>query len=183
MLTLKRSTASVLAAFVALGGTLALTGTAHAATTTHCKTSTKTIALPGKPDVKVSLNICVKYTGSSGGYRHYKAWLNKASWDGTSWFTGGKRFNDFSVLMYAQSGSTTKKNCSYGICEQREISTQINGSEKGSKTYPTGASGFGEVYVTTKKKNWTADATAYYDIADDGKNGKSWNLAGTAAVS
>lgn len=43
--------------------------------------------------------------------------------------------------------------------------------------------GYGEVYVTTKRKNWTADATAYYDVADDGKNGKSWNLAYTAAVS
>lgn len=139
MFNLKRTTASVLAASVALGGTIAMAGTAQAATTTHCKTSSKNIVLPGKPDVKVRLNICVKYQGSSGGYRHYKAWLNKASWDGTSFFTGGKRFNGFSVLMYAQSGAITRKNCSYGICEQREISSQINGSEKGSKTYPTGA--------------------------------------------
>ncbi|MFJ8752071.1 hypothetical protein ACIREO_22480 [Streptomyces sp. NPDC102441] len=175
--------ASAVAATVALGGAIALAAPAQAAPTTQCKTSTKSFNLPGKPDVKVSLNICTKYTGSSGGYRHYRAWLNKASWDGTSWYTGGDRFNGFSILMYAKSGSTTKKNCSYGICEQREISTEINNSESGSKTYRTGASGYGEVYVTTKQKNWSADATAYYDISDDGKNGAAWNLAGTAAVS
>ncbi|MDW4916338.1 hypothetical protein [Streptomyces californicus] len=183
MLTLKRTAVSALVASVALGGTTALAGTAQAAPTTQCKTSSKSFALPGKPDAKVSLNICIKYQGTSGGYRHYKAWLNRASWDGTSWYTGGTRFNSFSVLMYAQSGSTTKKNCSYGICEQREISGAINGSEKGSKTYPTGSGGYGEVYVKTKKKKWTADATAYVDIADDGKNSKSWNLTGTPSVS
>jgi hypothetical protein len=183
MNVIRSAAACTIAAAVTLGGTLALAAPAQAAGTTQCKTSSKSFPLPGKPDVRVNLNICIQYTGSSGGYRYYKAWLNKASWDGTSWYTGGKRFNHFSVLMYAQSGSTTVKNCSYGICEQRDVSSAINNSERGSQTYSSGASGYGIAYVKTKKRYWTADATAYYDIADDGKPTASWGLGGTASVS
>ncbi|MFD7898955.1 hypothetical protein [Streptomyces sp. NPDC059743] len=174
---------SALTASTILGGSLALAGPAQAATTTHCKTSTKSFNLPGKPDVKVSVNICIKYTGSSGGYRYYKAWVNKASWTGNSFYTGGKRFNDFSILMRAEHGSTKVENCSYGICEERTISGEVNNSNSGSKTFATGASGYGEAYVKTKNKSWTADATAYVDIADDGKGAKAWGLSGTSAVS
>ncbi|WNI20094.1 hypothetical protein [Actinacidiphila sp. ITFR-21] len=109
--------------------------------------------------------------------------VNKASWTGNSFYTGGKRFNDFSILMRAEHGSTKVQNCSYGICEERTISGEVNNSNSGSKTFATGASGYGEAYVKTKKKSWTADATAYVDIADDGKGSKAWGLSGTAAVS
>ncbi|WP_329155822.1 hypothetical protein OIU91_41300 (plasmid) [Streptomyces sp. NBC_01456] len=175
--------ASAIAAAVAIGGSVTLAAPAQAAATTHCKTSSKNFDLPGKPDVKVSLNICIKYTGSSGGYRHYKAWVNKASWEGNSFYIGGKRFNDFSILMRAEHGSTKVENCNYGICEERSVSGEINDSNSGSKTFATGASGYGEAYVKTKSKNWTADATAYVDIADDGKGSKAWGLTGTSAVS
>lgn len=179
----RRAATAVTAGALLFGGVVATSGYAEAASSTQCKTSTKSFNLPSKPDVKVSINICIRYNGTSGGYRHYQAWVNKASWDGTSFYTGGERFNGFSIQMRAEHGSTTVKNCSYDICEERDISSEINNSEHGSKTYPSGASGYGIAYVKTKKKTWTADATAYYDIADDGKPTKSWGLAGTSAVS
>ena len=179
----RRALTSATAGALLFAGAVATSGTAAAATDTHCKTSSKSFDLPGKPDVKVSLTICVRYNGTSGGYRHYQAWFSKASWDGTSFFTGGKRFNDFSVLQLAQHGRTTVKDCAYGTCLWRSVSSEINNSEHGSKTYPSDARGYGIAYVKTKSKNWTADAVVDYDIADDGKPGKTWNLAGTAAVS
>ncbi|GGY07613.1 hypothetical protein [Streptomyces minutiscleroticus] len=171
--------ASALAAAVAAGG-LAVATPAQAATTS-CKTSSKSFNLPGKPDVKVSLKICIRYTGTSGGYRHYTAWLSKASWDGTSFYTGGYRFNDFYIKMRAEHGSTVRTNCTYGTCEVRSLRSELD-TEKGSKTFSSGASGYSNVYVSTKTKKWTADATVTYDIADDGKGNKTWGLAGTKAI-
>jgi hypothetical protein len=162
------------------GGAVATAGNAQAAPTTQCKTSTKSFDLPGKPDVTVSVKICIQYTGTSSGYRDYSAWVSKASWDGTSSFIGGTRFNSFSIHMRAEHGSTKVTNCSNDICENRDISSEINGSEKGSKTF---TNGYGMVYVKTKKKTWTADGYAYPDIASDGKSGKTWELNGTASVS
>lgn len=156
---------------------------AQAATPTkQCSTTTKTYNLPGKPDVKVSATICMQRTAVSGGYRYYETWLSAISWDGTSGFIGGKRFNSLRVQSRAEHGSTVVKNCSYGTCEERSIASYINDSERGSKSFPRGADGYGVVFVTTKSPNWTGDATAWFDIADDGIPTKRWELSGTRTV-
>ncbi|MGW1496418.1 hypothetical protein [Streptomyces sp. NPDC002402] len=181
----RRSAATALMAAAAVSGTLLATAApAQAAVPAkQCKTSTKMFALPGKPDVKVSATICIQRLGYWGGLRHYKAWLSKVSWDGTSsWYIGGDRFNDIHFLPRAQHGRTVVKNCGYGICEENYLTTEINNREKGSKTFKSGADGFGIVWVHTKAKNWLADATAWYDIADDGKPTKTWDLSATRAV-
>src|SRR5690606_7338417 len=167
---------------IALGTVVAVQEPAHAAAATQCKTSTRSFDLPRKPDVKVKATICIKRTGTSGGYRYYRAWVSKVSWDGTGSFTGGKRFNEFSISMRAESGKTTKTACSKNICESFNLASAINGKEKGTKTFSSSAGTYGIVLVKTKKKNWTGDATAFVDIADDGKSGSKWGLTGTKRV-
>lgn len=174
------ATGLLAAGAITMAGPAQAAGTATAASSTHCKTTTKTFDLPGKPDVKVSANICIKYTGSSGGYRHYKAWLHKVSWKGTQWFIGGNRFDDFSVFMRAEHGSKRVTTCGF-LCQVHNVASKINNKESGSATFPS--TGDEVVHVQTKAKRWTADAGVSVNTDGDGKGPRNWNLAGTAAVS
>ncbi|MGW7362949.1 hypothetical protein ACWGI8_05835 [Streptomyces sp. NPDC054841] len=178
-----RTVAMALGTATVASVTLATAAPAQAATPAkQCKTSTRSFALPGKPYVTVKATICMQRTAISGRYRYYETWLSAISWDGTSGFIGGKRFNSLEVLSRAEHGRTIVKPCSYGTCEWRDIASYINNSEKGSKTFPRGASGYGVVFVKTKAPNWTGDATASWDVADDGIATKNWDLADTRAV-
>lgn len=170
-------TASALGATVVLGG-LSMAGPAQAASSTHCKTTTKTFNLPSKPDVSVSAKICAKYTKTSGGYRHYRAWVSKVSWDGTQWFIGGTRFNDFLIDLRLEHGKKTRVGTS--DASDKNVASEINNNESGSVSFSPGH--YGSVDIATKKTRWTADATVDYDISGDGKGYKAWGLHGTAAV-
>ncbi|MEJ8654801.1 hypothetical protein WKI65_43885 [Streptomyces sp. MS1.AVA.3] len=174
---------SAIGASVILGGTMAgpaqaadSTHGVRAASTTKCHTSTKTFDLPSKPDITMKATICAKYRGSWGGYRHYMTWLHKVSWDG-SWFNPGTRFNDLYFSTRAEHGSDHR-----GTHEANDMRSEVNNNSSGSKTFKTGAYAYGVTYVTTKKKNWTADGYAVYD-ANNGKGTRTWQLHGTAAVS
>ncbi|MER0476973.1 hypothetical protein ABR737_01140 [Streptomyces sp. Edi2] len=168
--------ASAVGASVILGG-VALAGPAQAATTTQCHTTTKSFDLPSKPDVTVRAKICVKDTGTYGGYHHYKAWLSKVSWDG-SWWNPGTRFNDFYFNVGAQHGSHGAWKSSG---ESNDVRSEINDNSSGSKSFSSGAGGYGVTYVTTKQRGWTADGYAVFD-ANDGRGARTWQLHGTAAV-
>ncbi|AWN24860.1 hypothetical protein [Streptomyces sp. NEAU-S7GS2] len=176
-----RTIAATAAAASVMAGTVALAGPAEAASSTKCRTSSRTFELPGKPDVRVSLSICAKYFGTWGGYRHYRAWLGKASWDGSSFWTGGKRFNDMSVNMRLEHGKTSIDTCEHGICEVQAVSGAINANESGSRSYSS--TGYGSVGVKTKSRHWTGDANVSVDIADDGRGPRNWSLYGTPVVS
>jgi hypothetical protein len=179
MNTLRKTIAAAAATSALLGTAVIVSTPAQAAAIQHCSTSSKTFALPGKPDVKVSVQLCVKRTYvESNGYRHYRAWANKVTWDGTSWFVGGKRFNDFSILPRLEHGKTRIQDCDYGICGHLQMAGQINQSEHGTY-YPKVT----VVDVKTKAKSWTADGFVDYDISDDGKPTKTWQLSGTSSVS
>jgi hypothetical protein len=58
----------------------------------------------------------------------------------------------------------------------------INNREKGSKTFSSGGGGYGIAFVKTRAINWTADATATFDIANDGIPTRKWELGGTRTV-
>ncbi|MGW0778312.1 hypothetical protein ACWGI0_28165 [Streptomyces sp. NPDC054802] len=179
----RRTTVTALMAAAAVTGTLMSTAApAHAATAKQCSTTSKSFNLPGKPDVRVSATLCIQRTGVFGGYRYYKAWLSKVTWNGTSSFIGGTRFNHIDVLVRAEHGRTRISNCAYGICERNYLTSMINDREKGSKTYSSGASGYGIAFVKTRATNWTADATASFDIANDGIPTRKWELRGTRTV-
>ncbi|MEV6397343.1 hypothetical protein AB0M39_21650 [Streptomyces sp. NPDC051907] len=179
----RRSAVTALLAATAVTGTiLATAAPAQAAPATQCSTTSKTFNLPQKPDVKVTATICLKRAGVSGGYRYYRAWLSKVSWDGTSFYTGGRRFNSIDFLSRAEHGRTAVDNCSPSVCEMNSLADAINNAENGTKTFRGDAGGYGVAFVKTKATNWTADATAWFDIADDGKPEKKWELTGTRTV-
>lgn len=172
--------ASALGASVVLGG-VAVASPAQAATTTRCHTSTKSFNLPSKPDVTVSLNICAR-SWTQGGFHHYRAWLNKASWNGSLWFIGGTRFHAFNVNMRLEHGTKRIPSCnSSGVCTLNSLTSVINDNESGSRSYSS--TGHGSVGRNSKSAtSWVADATVDFDIAGDGTGWRSWDLHGTAAV-
>jgi hypothetical protein len=178
----RRTTVTALVAAAVTGTLLSTAAPAQAAPAKQCSTTSKSFRLPSKPDVRVSATLCIQRTSVSGGYRYYKAWLSKVSWDGTSSFIGGTRFNHIDVLARAEHGRTHAKNCSYGICEYNHLTTLINNREKGSKTFSSGGGGYGIAFVKTRATIWTADATATFDIANDGIPTRKWELSGTRAV-
>ena len=175
-LKLRTSATAILATAAVTGCLLATAVPAQAAPTTQCRTSTKTFALPGKPDVKVSGTVCIKRT-KAGTRRAYTVWLSKVSWDGTSSFVGGKRFNDISFLARAKHGRTVIDNCSSNTCSERNVTSEINDREKGSKTFQPGD--HGAVYISAKVPNWVGDGLFTFDVADDGKPLKVWDIADT----
>ena len=175
-LNVRTSATALLATAAVTGCLLATAAPAQAAPTTQCRTSTKTSALPGKPDVKVSATVCIKRT-KAGTNRAYTVWLSKVSWDGTSGFIGGKRFNSLDFLARAKHGRTVIDNCSSNICEERNVTSEISDREKGSKTFQPGD--YGAVYISAKVPNWVGDGLITYDVADDGKPTKEWDIADT----
>ncbi|MFF3322135.1 hypothetical protein [Streptomyces sp. NPDC002889] len=155
----------------ALAGSGLITAGPAQAATSACKSTSSTIALPGKPDVKVTAKICVRLDQVTSGYRYYEAWVDKVSWDGTGFYTGGQRFNSIYVRVRLEHYGTSKDHA------DEYVTSQINDSEAGS---------YGAFYdsatVRTTSTNWTADGTIYADVADDGKGHLKYGLAGTATV-
>ncbi|MFF9785711.1 hypothetical protein [Streptomyces nigrescens] len=164
--------ASALGASVILGG-VTMASPAQAASSTQCHTTKKSFDLPYRADVDVKATICAKYTGTWGGYRHYQMWLHKISWDG-AWWSNADMSLYFSVR--GEHGSDWRSSG-----EVNNVTDEINGSSSGSKTFKTGGYGYGITYVTTKKRDWTADAYAVYN-AHDGRGDRTWQLHGTAPV-
>ncbi|MFK0295229.1 hypothetical protein ACIQU6_32820 [Streptomyces sp. NPDC090442] len=126
----RAAAASALGASVALAG-FATAAPAQAASPTTCRVTTKSFNLPGKPDVTVSASICARYTGSWGGYRHYRAWLGRVEWTGDAWWIGGKRFSDFSFYVKAHHGSKSIGTCNY-VCDVQDLHTEINSRNDGA---------------------------------------------------
>jgi len=177
---LARTVAATAVAASAMAGTMTLAGPAEAAgNSTKCHSSSRTFALPGKPDVKLNLSICAK-SWAHGGHRHYRAWLGKASWSGSSFWIGGKRFSDVSVHMRLEHGKKAVDNCDNGICTVKTISQAINDNNDGSRSYSS--SGYGSLGMISKTRGWTAAASVDVDIANDGRGPRTWELHGTAAV-
>ncbi|WP_275466259.1 hypothetical protein [Streptomyces noursei] len=163
----------------AIGATIALTGLASAAPAqaagNECRVTTKSFALPGKPDVTVSASVCMRYVGSWSGYRHYRAWLGRVEWTGDAWFIGGRRFNDFSFDIRAHSGSK-----SVGTSTVQDLSGAMNAYNDGARAFSS--TGYGAVTFATKSKYWYATATANVDITDDGLPGRDWRLNATGTI-
>lgn len=173
--------ASALGASVVLGG-VSLTSPAQAASPSiRCQTTTKTFQLPHKPAVRVSLNICARYNYTDRhSYRHYRAWLHKASWDSNGWRNSSKRFNKFSIGVRLEHGNIQKTNCRNDVCFDKSIASDINDHASGYRTYASDS--YGSVDVATKKTSWTGGATADVDIAGDGLGSRAWDLHRTSAV-
>jgi hypothetical protein len=161
---MRRVAVGLCAAALATAGTMGISaGPASAATA--CYPNTKTIALPGKPDVKVTVDTCVQ---SDGDY--YRPYV-KIRWDGTSGFIGGTRFNSFAVSYRLERYDSTKTVFS---CDK---TSAINGHESGS----TACYGY-RWHHSTDSGGWTADGKVLYDVANDGNSTYTWQLHGSPAI-
>ncbi|MEV6781219.1 hypothetical protein [Streptomyces sp. NPDC051098] len=167
----RKTATALLAAVAATGSLLASAAPASAAPDWQCKATKKMLSLPNKPDVAVTVDICLAFTGSSGSYRGYEAYVRKVSWDGTGFATGGKRLNDAYVQVRAEHKDRAMKSTT------ERVDDYINGSEAGWR-----GAFYGAAKYWGTKRTFTADGALYADIADDGKGYIRYDLAGTRAV-
>lgn len=174
MSTRRRSVATALAAAAAVTGTLLTTAPpAQAAPTHQCKATSHTLPLPAKPDVKVTIDLCVSYVGSSGSYRNYEAWVRSVRWDGTGFATGGKRLNEAYILVRIEHNDRPTSDTA-----TEYIGAFINGKEAGVRR-----DFYDHADYNGKTRGWTADGILFADVADDGKGYLRRELSGTRAVS
>ncbi|MFE0516702.1 hypothetical protein [Streptomyces sp. NPDC058964] len=145
---------------------------ASAATYATKSSSTPYIPLPGKPDVKITAELRVQLTDTApGGYRWYSADMIHLSWDGSSFFTGGKRFNDVYVHLQLKHGGKVK------AVSDENITYDLNHSEQDSKYVNSN-----DAEIRTKSTYWQADAVIYADVADDGKGYLKYDLKATPTI-
>lgn len=156
----------------ALFAGIAMATPAQAATTTHCAWTTKMFNLPGKPDMKIELDICIHREPESGGWYTYDVFLNEAKWDALPIFPG-KRFNHFTVYLRGEHGATRHSN-------GQPYYLNFNESASGSRDYYYTDGGV--QFLSTIGTGWTADGYVSYDVANDGKPAATWQLNGTASV-
>ncbi|MGZ0148697.1 hypothetical protein ACXJJ3_16610 [Kribbella sp. WER1] len=160
----KRLGSTALAASVAFAAVTTL-GVTPASAATACRTNVKSVSLPGKPDVKFTVQLCVS---GSGTYRHAQA---KLSWTGNYGFIGGTRFNlVYLGLRLEQHDAERASTSSYYTAS---IDAQYSGSVTigATKTGSLSAGG------------WSADGFLQYDVTDDGRSGYTWELYGSPLIS
>ncbi|GAA1610851.1 MULTISPECIES: hypothetical protein [Kribbella] len=160
----KRLATTALAAAVAFIGITVL-GVSPASATTACHTNTRNVSLPGKPDVKFTVQLCVS---GSGTYRHAQAYF---SWSGSYGLIGGTRFNmvwlDVRLERYDAEKTYASSYYTASVDAQYSGSVSIGATETGS--LPSGG--------------WTADGTLQYDVTDDGNSPYTWELYGSPVIS
>jgi hypothetical protein len=153
----------VVAAGVVLGTTAAAPA-ANAADVEYCSGNytqeafqARKIALPGKPDITVYVDLCLyNHVGS------YQA-ISNVSWDGG--FIIGKRFNSFAATVWVQKNDVNK-------CTGTGYPS-INNYDSGSLTFTC-------AWRSANTSGVSADGKIVYDVANDGKGAYTWQLTGTS---
>lgn len=155
---------AVVAGSLALAGA-ATVGVAPASAATECRTNTRSLNLPGKPDVKLSVKLCVS---GSGTYRTAMAYF---SWSGNLGYIGGTRLNMLwvSIRLERNDGEQSYDSSYY--------TGSVNAQYSGSVSLGTTKSG------TLPSGGWSADSTVQYDITDDGLSPTTWELTGSPLIS
>ncbi|MFI5894628.1 hypothetical protein ACIA5D_31460 [Actinoplanes sp. NPDC051513] len=156
--------AGVVAAAVAGATAVAPATSAAAADVEYCSGNytqeyyqAKKIALPGKPDITVYVDLCLyNHVGS------YQA-ISNVSWDGG--FIVGKRFNSFTATVWVQKNDVNK-------CTGTGYPS-IN-------SYDSGSLAFTCAWQSANTSGVSADGKIVYDIANDGKGAYTWQLTGTS---
>lgn len=163
--TARRAVVATFTAAVAAAGILGVAATpANAAT--QCYPNSKSYDLPGKPDVTVTVQMCVQSSGSSR--RAYA----KIDWDGNLGYIGGKRFNSFVVSVRLEKNDSIKTvtSCDY--------TSNINANYSSSDHFCTGP-----WLASSSTGGWSGDGKVLADIADDGNGTYTWDLHGSALIS
>jgi hypothetical protein len=124
-------------------------------TPTKSSTNSRTIALPGKPDIRVLVVLC--FYNEVGFYQSVEI----VNWDSDA--NLGTRFNDFAATVWVQKSDVNK--CS-------------------STGYPSVNSGNSGAYTiscswdSADTSGMSADGKIVYDVANDGKSPYTWQLTG-----
>ena len=164
----KKITKSLGTAMVA--GSLALVGAATvgvapANAAEQCNTNSRSLDLPGKPDITLNITLCVS---GSGSYRQAMAYF---SWSGHYGYIGGTRLNSMWLQIRLERYDVVQASDSSYYTSS--VDAQYSGSVSigAQKTGSLAAGG------------WSADATVGYDITDDGLGSTTWQLTGSPLIS
>lgn len=157
--------ASLGVATLATTGVL-INGSSAQAATSACYDNQKTIALPGKPDVWVGVELCIYHT--SADRRLASA---DVTWDGA--FLGGTRFDLFEIIIRIERNDTVYNHL---WCD---FTAEINSEP---------SSGYSHwycpiAYTSAADGGWSADGSVVYNVNNDGKGDMVWDLHGTALIS
>lgn len=159
----KRFKLTTAAVVLAVGSVIAVPA-AHA-DTVKCSKNVKKFNLPDKPDVTVTVNLCIKRSSSNGRITAYAS----MKWDG-SW-PRGTRFNDFDFLLLLERYDVTKERFTF------PMDTAINSTTDGTRNFVPGL-----YRDRTARGGWSADGVITYDIAGDGDGNKLWILTGSPVI-
>lgn len=160
----RRTVAATFAAVVAAG----IVGVAAtpASAASGCYPNSKSYDLPGKPDVTVTVQMCVQ---SSGNSRRTYA---KIGWDGNLGYIGGKRFNSYvlSIRLEKNDAIKTVTSC--------DFTSNINNNYSSEDHFC-----YGPWLSSSSSGGWTGDGKALADVADDGNGTYTWDLHGSPVIS
>lgn len=172
MRTVLRRAAVTAASLATLGtSTFVLAPPAAAVDNYTCRSTTRAVSLPSKPDVNITVKLCASVI-YNGKYDTYKSYISTVSWNGTSWYTGGKRFDSICIRTriehYNRDGD--RSSCMH-------FTHAINSQESGRYGVFDGYAS-----VTTATHNWTGDATMWVNKDGDGRGGIAYGLTGTKTL-
>ena len=170
---------AALAGLAALSMAVGFTGTANAGVLyqphpTHCAKTTKTFNLPYKPDMTITMELCIERASTHS----YFTWIDYAKWS-TPWYDGGAKPRFYYVHSYVHGqnldGTVVRGPSNNGSGQPNAEQTWDFNEKDGSRTYqPYG--GWGCVGWSSSKSGWFAGANVYYDIVGDGKGEQVWHL-------
>jgi hypothetical protein len=137
-----------------------------------CRSTVRSFSLPSKPDVRLTVRICVRGRASSTGTRWYDAWVDRVWWDGSAFYLGsGKRFNDLFVRVWLRRDGAPRD------AADERITEPVNEQEAGSY-----AAFYGAASVRSARGGWRAGGAVFAEVADDGRGYLVRRLRPTAAV-
>lgn len=136
---------------------------AQAAMTHQCHSNEKSISLPGKPDASITIDLCV---WRDGGSYQATADVSWGSWAGMP----GNAFDNFDVQVRLERYDKSKRTYT------GDLTYYINATWSDTFRLSTG-------WVKGSPKGWSADGTVFYDVNNDGRGGKKWDLHGSPQIS
>jgi hypothetical protein len=143
------------------------TGSAPAAALAPlCQPQNRRIALPGKPDVDVVVQMCIGRNG-----RDDVVATANIFWDSNGQGIGGRRFDKFVAIIRLEQNNAQKR------ARQCNLVADINNEEAG--LYTCTVPPWPE---PVRSGGWTADGVIWYDPDGDGEGPKKWELHGSPVL-
>jgi hypothetical protein len=151
------------ALFMATSALLAVGMASPAQAATACRTNSKKFVIEGKSDVTVKIQLCVTRSGND---RRATAIVQ---WNAGDKF--GTPFDGFLIKLRLEHDQVAMRT------NTLEAAPWINNDNISRKAFWT------TTYPSSARGSWTADATVSYNINDDGKGDKTWQLHGSPSIS